>query len=232
MKVSVVMPSVNEAATIGQAIQRAWLAGASQVVVSDGGSVDNTGEIANQHDCTVVTSPRGRGIQLNVGAEQACGDVLLFMHADNWLVVGAIDQIRSAMQNPRVQCGAFRQRIESNGFAYRLLELGNGLRARIRGVPFGDQGIFVRRRLFFDVGGFANVAIMEDVLLMQRLRCRTRPILLNGPIHVSPRRWQQNGVAAQTLRNWLLQVGLGLGIAPNELARFYPNHTHRGERDK
>jgi rSAM/selenodomain-associated transferase 2 len=227
MNVSVVIPTVNESATISQAIQRAWLAGASQVVVSDGGSDDETRAIANQLDCQVVSSPRGRGVQLNVGAEGACGDVLLFLHADNWLVAGAIDQIRLAMRKPCVQCGAFRQRIESAGLAYRLLELGNGLRVRVGGIPFGDQGIFVRRQLFFEVGGFPRVPIMEDVLLMKRLRCRTRPVLLNGPIHVSPRRWQQNGVFRQTVRNWLLQAALSAGIPPNDLARFYPTQTTR-----
>jgi rSAM/selenodomain-associated transferase 2 len=230
MDVSVIIPTLNEAATIRQAIHRAWAAGASQVVVVDGRSEDETYALAGQCDCDAICCNRGRGIQLNAGADLARGEVLLFLHADNWLSAGAVDQIRSTMQNPLVQCGAFRQRIESPDFSFRMVEFGNNLRVRFCGVPFGDQGIFVRHQLFRDVGGFPNVEIMEDMLLMKRIRCRTRPILLPGPLHVSPRRWQQNGVLQQTLRNWTLQVALTLGVAPHDLARYYPAPTAKRDR--
>ena len=226
MNVSVVIPTFNESSTIRAAVERAWLAGADQVVVADGQSEDDTCELARQTACDLICCDRGRGVQLNAGAERAWGEVLLFLHSDNWLPENAIAQIRTAMHSSFVQCGAFRQRIESPHMAYRLLEFGNGLRARVCGVPFGDQGIFLRRERFFSVGGFPNVPIMEDLVLMKRLRWQTRPILLPGPIHVSPRRWQQNGVVGQTVRNWMLQTRYSLGISPTELAKYYPAHSN------
>jgi len=107
------------------------------------------------------------------------------------------------------------------GIAYRLLERGNAVRAARLGLPYGDQGIFLRRSLFDRVGGFAEVAIMEDLLLMKRVRRLTRPVLLRGPLYVSARRWQRNGVVRQTARNWLLVAALHLGAKPERLAAWY-----------
>lgn len=225
MRLSIVIPTLNEAAGIEQNIQRALMLRPIEVVVSDGQSTDGTGDLARSAGATVVTSERGRGGQLNAGARAATGDVLLFLHADCWLESLATEQIEAALRDETVMGGAFRQRIEDERLVFRWLESGNSVRVRWRRMPYGDQGIFVRRSAFESVGGFAEVRLMEDVLLMREFRRRGWRIeLLPGPIHVDPRRWRKHGVLRQTLRNWTLLTGLKLGISPDRLAEYYaPN---------
>jgi len=224
MRVSFVIPALNEAESIARAVDSAWRAGAWETIVADGGSTDDTVTLAKAAGARVVTGARGRAHQQNIGTRAARGDVLLFQHADNWLAPGAVEQIRAALANRRIGGGAFRQRIEAEGSLYRLLERGNAARAARLKLPYGDQGIFVRREVFWAVGGFPDVPIMEDLLLMRKLRRRVGLALLPGPIHVSARRWKRYGVVRQTLRNWALLAAYALGISPEQLARFYARH--------
>lgn len=225
MRLSIVIPTLNEAAGIQQNVLHALALRPIEVVVSDGQSTDGTGELARSAGATVVTSEHGRGRQLNAGARAATGDVLLFLHADCWLESQATEQIEAALRDETVMGGAFRQRIEDERSVFRWLESGNAARVRWRRMPYGDQGIFVRRSAFETIGGFAEVRLMEDVLLMREFRRRGWRIeLLPGPIHVNPRRWLKHGVLRQTLRNWTLLVGLKLGISPDRMAEYYaPN---------
>lgn len=222
VKVSVVIPTLNEAPRIAESIRRAWVAGANEVIVCDGGSRDDTAEIAQQQSCRFVETAQGRAVQQNAGARLATGDVLLFLHADNWLEAGAIDQVRRLLAGRKCICGAFEQRIDAPGRVFRWLERGDALRMRFFGLAYGDQGIFVRREAFDAVGRFPEIPLMEDVRLMRKLRRRGRPVLLPGPIHVSPRRWQEHGVLRQTLRNWSLLLAEKCGVPPQRLARHYP----------
>lgn len=222
MRLSIVIPTLNEATGIEQNIQRALALQPQEVVVSDGQSEDNTADLARSAGVLVVTCERGRGRQLNAGARVATGDVLLFLHADCWLESQAARQIEVALQNETVFGGAFCQRIEHDRTIFRWLEWGNAARVRWRRMPYGDQGIFIRRSAFEALGGFAEVRLMEDVLLMREfLRRGWRIELLPGPIHVDPRRWLKHGVVRQTLCNWMLLMGLRLGISPDRLAEFY-----------
>jgi hypothetical protein len=150
--------------------------------------------------------------------------VLLFLHADCWLAPDAHLQLVEALFDERTLGGAFRQRIEARGLIYRLIERGNAMRVRIRKLPFGDQGIFVRRGIFQELGGFPDVPLMEDVLLMRKLRRLSRIPLLPGPLHVSARRWQKHGPVRQTLRNWSILTAEQLGASPDRLADFYAPH--------
>ena len=221
MEVSVVIPTLNESARISGSVRLAWEAGADEVVVADGGSTDGTTEIAANLKCQLVTSEPSRATQQNVGAEAATGDVLLFLHADNWLPADTISQIRALLANPGIIHGAFRQHIDAPGIGFRALEWGNARRDQWLGLPFGDQGIFVRRYVFFELGEFPRVRLMEDLLLSKRLRRRAWPKLLPGPLHVDARRWIKHGIVRQTLRNWMLLSAYKAGVSPNRLAKFY-----------
>jgi rSAM/selenodomain-associated transferase 2 len=225
VRLSVIIPALNEAACIARAVDSAWRAGACEVLVADGGSSDATQQIAAEHRAHVIDSPPGRAKQQNAAARQASGDVLLFLHADNFLAGDITSQIESALRTSTRQHGALRQRIEADGPVYRLLERSNAERVRWIGLPYGDQAIFLCRDAFFAAGGFADEPIMEDVLLMQRLRRRSWPLLLPGPVHVSARRWQRNGVVGQTLRNWSLLAAFSVGVSPQRLVRYYPRHV-------
>lgn len=226
MRLSIVIPTLNEASGIEQKLRHALALQPQEVIVADGQSEDGTVELARSSGATVVSSERGRGRQLNAGARAATGDVLLFLHADCWLEPQSADQIAVALRDEKVIGGAFQQRIDHDRPIFRWLERGNAARVRWRRMPYGDQGIFVRRSAFESAGGFADVRLMEDVLLMREFRRRGWRIeLLPGPIHVDPRRWLKHGVVRQTLRNWTLLAGLRLGISPDRLAQFYQPAT-------
>lgn len=226
MRLSIVIPTLNEAAGIEQNIWHALALQPQEVIVADGQSTDGTAELAWSAGATVVSSERGRGRQLNAGARVATGDVLLFLHADCWLEPQSADQIAVALRDEKVIGGAFQQRIDHDRPIFRWLERGNAARVRWRRMPYGDQGIFLRQSAFESLSGFAEVRLMEDVLLMREVRRRGWRIeLLPGPLHVDPRRWLKHGVVRQTLRNWTLLAGLRLGISPDRLARFYQPAT-------
>jgi rSAM/selenodomain-associated transferase 2 len=222
VRISVIIPTLNEQSTIVGTIERTQEAGADEIIVVDGGSRDETARLAYDAGCVVLECEPGRAVQQNRGADHASGDVLLFLHADTWPDPTALQQIGQALHDSSVSGGAFRQRIEARGMAYRWLESGNAWRVTWRGLPFGDQGLFLRAETFHQLGRFPEVPLMEDLILAKRLRKITRIRLLPGPLHVSARRWQKYGVIQQTLRNWTLQTAFACGVSPRRLARFYP----------
>jgi rSAM/selenodomain-associated transferase 2 len=224
LRISIVIPTLNEGPRIQRAVASAWDSGADEVIVVDGGSQDDTLEQAQSNATAIVASPPGRAIQQNLGAKAADGDVLLFLHADCQLVPDGCRQIVDQLSASNTTFGAFRQQIDETGWLYSLIQRGNAARVRWLRMAYGDQGIFVKRGAFHEVGGFPQVAIMEDVCLMKKLRRFGRPCLLSGPIHVSARRWRRNGVVLQTARNWCLLTAFHLGVPPAQLQRYYPRH--------
>lgn len=222
---SVIIPALNEAAYIGQTLERLWRGAADEVIVADGGSADATREIASKL-ARVVESPRGRAVQQNHGAAAASGDVLFFLHADCWPEPGWKAEVQSAAQRNGFVAGAFRMRIDGDRHIYRCIERAGDLRVRWFGLPYGDQGIFLRSDLFRELGAFPAVSLMEDLMLMRRVRKLGRVALLDHPIHISPRRWERFGVVRQTMRNWGLTVlAVWADVHPDRLARFYPHVT-------
>jgi rSAM/selenodomain-associated transferase 2 len=221
--ISVVIPTLNESTTIASCLVRLAEQGADEVIVADAASPDGTADLARRSGAVVIESPRGRGVQQNRGAAASTGDVLVFLHADCRLDDGALDRLRRFVaRNPRIPGGCFRMRVDASGIAYRLIDAAAHLRAGVLGVPYGDQGIFATRRAFERVGGFPEVALMDDVFLALRLRRLGRLVLMPDQIHVSPRRWRQAGVVRQTLRNWALTAAAAGGVPVEVLARFYP----------
>lgn len=224
MNVSIVIPALNEAENIQKTILHARSAGVTDIIVSDGGSDDGTPELAAAAGSQIVSGPAGRGIQMNRGAQRAIGEVLFFVHADTWPNRDCVSQIRQVLSTSSVQGGAFRQHIDADGWRYRWLERGNAWRAAWRGLPYGDQGIFLRRSFFDQLGGFPEVRLMEDLMFMQRFRRHSKPVLLDGPLYVNARRWQKHGVLRQTLRNWSLLTAFYFGVSPDKLAAYYRRH--------
>lgn len=222
MDVSVIIPTLNEADGIANVVERARALGAGEIIVVDGGSDDETLSRAAAADRCIV-APRGRAAQQNAGALCSRGNVLLFLHADCWLDPEGFVEMKSALTDDRVVGGCFRQVIEAPGAWYRMLEWGNAQRVRAWKWAYGDQGIFVRRATFDEVGGFPNVALMEDLYFMKSLKQAGRVALLDSRIHVSARRWQRTGPMRQTLRNWGMIALAHSGVSPDSLARFYPD---------
>ena len=214
---------INEAALIESSIDYAWLAGANEVIVADGGSCDETVSIAKDCDCRLVESETGRARQMNAGANAASGDVFLFLHADTRLVEDGCEQIRRLPAG--LSRGGFKQRIESRRIGYRLLELGNNLRARFKGMLYGDQGLFFKRELFQRVGGFPDEPFLEDLILSDTLNEQgERAALLSGPLKIDARRWEKNGIISQTRLNWSIIRAYRRGTTPQQLASRYRRH--------
>ena len=224
VKISIVIPVVNERDLIARSVARAWSAGADQVIVVDGGSTDGTlAQLANL-DCELVHSPAGRAIQMNNGAEGSTGDVLVFLHADNWLEVDSCSQIRTGLVDSEFEFGAFRQRINHDRILFRWVEFGNELRVRWQGLIYGDQAFFITRKRFDLVGGFPQIDLMEDFQLSRTLRMFGKPLLLDGPTIVSARRWLAGGLVRQTIRNWMMCGAYRLGVSPRRLSQRYRRH--------
>jgi hypothetical protein len=218
----VIIPALNEAAVLPRTLEQVAQAEPHEVIVVDGGSDDGTVACAAKW-ARVLVAPRGRAVQQNHGARLASGEILLFLHADCWPEPGWMAAVRRAAARPGFVAGAFRMRIAGERRAYRAIERGGDLRVRWLGMPYGDQGIFLERSLFWSLGGFPEVRLMEDLQLMRRARRRGRVDLLPHRIQVHPRRWERAGVVSQTLRNWYLTaLVVWAGWHPDRLDRFYP----------
>lgn len=222
LRVSIIIPVLNEAPLITEAIEKAWRCGADEVIVADGGSDDATISLAEKANCKLVQSPPGRGQQLNAGAGSATGDVLLFLHVDNSLEQSAADQIRMALGDVQLIGGGFRQRIDSPKTVFRAIEFGNYLRVKTQRLVYGDQGIFIRRLIFEAMGGFPEIPLMEDFAFSQNaFQGRQKPAILEGPLHVNARRWEQRGALKQTIKNWWIALLFRFGASPESLYRRY-----------
>ena len=222
MKLSIVIPTLNEADILGNTLQ-SLKDHTTEIIVVDGGSNDDTVNVALKFSPHVYISNRGRGIQQHIGANQARGDVLLFLHADTLLPVGYQHMIEHAMTLPNVIFGAFLLSIHPPKPAHDLIALMANLRSRILKVPYGDQALFVRRSAYFKVGGFQDWPIMEDVDLVRRLNRVGGFKLAQGFVQTSARRWQKENIVHCTVRNWSLIIRYCLGASPHALARHYPD---------
>ncbi|WP_291128795.1 TIGR04283 family arsenosugar biosynthesis glycosyltransferase [Hydrogenophaga sp.] len=219
---SIVMPALNEAATLAARLQALapWRARGAELIVVDGGSTDGTPAVAQAHADRVLQAPRGRASQLNAGACAARGEVLLFLHADTQLPPEADRRIHEALAAGH-DWGRFDVRIEGR---HPLLPLVAGLmnlRSRCSGIATGDQAIFVRRRVFEALGGCAPLPLMEDIDLSQRLLRVGPPACLRERVLTAGRRWDQHGFWRTVLLMWRLRAAWALGADAEQLARRY-----------
>lgn len=219
--ISVIIPALNEAGTIGKTIERARRAEAVEVIVSDGGSIDSTCEAASGAGAAVVAGGPGRAAQMNAGAALARGQILLFLHADTLLPPGYDALVRDSLEDPSVVAGAFAFRTDGRGPAMRLVEKAANLRSTFLGLPYGDQGLFMERRVFDGAGGFAPLPFMEDFELVRRLRARGRVITLKEHVVTSCRRWRRMGVIRAALLNQFVIAAYLAGVGPRRLGRLY-----------
>ncbi|MBI2924351.1 MAG: TIGR04283 family arsenosugar biosynthesis glycosyltransferase [Verrucomicrobia bacterium] len=220
-RVSVIIPALNEEKHIAVALDSAQRAGPHEIIVVDGGSTDNTAQRAQDLGAIVIRSKRGRAHQMNAGAAWATGSVLLFLHADTLLPPHWPRLVTEALLQPSVAAGAFRLKIGEDFPGKRLVECSANFRSRWLRRPYGDQGLFLRRALFEEIGGFADLPIMEDYELVRRLRRRGRIVIVDEGIVTSGRRWRQLGFLRATLVNKLVIAGYHLGVAPQSLAMLY-----------
>jgi rSAM/selenodomain-associated transferase 2/rSAM/selenodomain-associated transferase 1 len=219
--ISIIIPALNEAECLGQTVAGLIGQPGVEVIVADGGSRDRTVPLATAAGAKVILAPPGRGSQQNAGARAAQGRVLLFLHADTRLPDGFATQIRDALGRPGIAAGAFRFAVDATGWRFRLLEYCTNWRAACFGLPYGDQALFLPAARFQAMGGFREIALLEDLELVRRLRKMGRIALLATPALTSPRRWHRLGWARTTVINQMILLGFFCGLGPDRLARWY-----------
>jgi len=220
-RISVIIPTLNEEAGIAACLDRVRRAPGVEAIVADGGSRDATVEAARRAGAKVIAAPRGRACQMNAGAAASRGEILLFLHADTLLPLGWEAEARRALSRPGVAAGAFTFRLDRRTAGLRFIELCVAWRCRLASMPYGDQGLFLRRGAFLAAGGFPDLPIMEDCELVRRLKKRGRIIVSPAPAITSSRRWQQRGILTTTAFNSLVVVAFYLGCPPSLLRRLY-----------
>lgn len=226
--VSVIIPVLNEessiAATLNRFESQAGPERQFEVVIADGGSRDRTLEIASRFDFAQIIQCQkaNRGWQMNEGADRSTGEILLFIHADVKLPGDALAAIRQALADERISGGCFQIRFPTGvPLSLRLVAWGINLRTRLFKTATGDQAIFLRRRVFDDIGGYKTYPLMEDIALFNDIKRQGEVAILDEEVEISPRRWLHYGVWRTVLLMYLLRFGFWLGVSPENLKRFF-----------
>ncbi len=221
-KISIIIPVLNEAKVIMKTLENIRSHQDVEVVVVDGGSQDKTVQLVQDAGVKIIHSAQaGRSWQMNQGALLATGNILLFLHADTILPQEYEALIVNRFSDSKIVGGAFELKIDLPQFSLRLVETLVNWRSRFFSLPYGDQSIFVKASVFREMGGFANLPIMEDFEFIQRLKKHGKIIIVPEKVITSGRRWQKLGVIKTTWVNQLIIVGYYLGISPITLARWY-----------
>jgi rSAM/selenodomain-associated transferase 2 len=218
--ISVIVPALNEASSI-ESVLRSAVDEDAEILVVDGGSTDGTLEKAAACGARILKGPRGRAVQQNHGAMRARGRVILFLHADTRLPEKYVAHVFETLMDRRVVLGAFGFKTDLRRPFMRFIQLTTHFRSRYLHLPYGDQALFLRREVFEGAGGFPEVPIAEDVLLVRRLSSRGRIAIAPADCITSGRRWAERGLFRTSLMNQVILAGLMLGISRQTLARLY-----------
>ena len=226
MTISVIIPTLNEHSVLAKTLTHTASLGCDEIIVVDGGSTDHTVPTTRAF-CTdvprvrLITAPRGRARQMNEGAKASRGDVLLFLHADTQLPQDPGRLIESAFADPAVVGGRFDVRFASSSLWSRIISAFMNRRSRLTGISTGDQALFVRRQVFEQLGGFADIPLMEDIDFSRRLKQAGRIATLRETVTTSFRRWETQGPLRTILLMWTLRFLYWAGVSPDRLQHFY-----------
>jgi len=222
-RLSVVVPALNEAAGIEATLDALapLRARGHEVIVVDGGSNDDTAARARAKGALVLGAPRGRASQMNAGAARTHHDTLVFLHADSRLPADADRQVLAGLAASGRAWGRFDVAIAGRSPWLGVVASFMNRRSRLTGIATGDQAMFVRRDAFRRVGGFPEIALMEDIELSRRLKRLSPPLCLAACAVTSGRRWEAQGVWRTILRMWRLRLAYFLGADPERLRRAY-----------
>lgn len=220
---SIIVPVLNEAALLPDLLAQlqSFRDRGCEVIIVDAGSDDGSAALVRKREFTCLMAPRGRAFQMNAGAAQAHGDVLLFLHADTVLPPAADRLVHDALTRSGSGWGRFDLQIEGKSRMLPVVAWAINQRSRLTGIATGDQALFVRRSLFVTIGAFPRQPLMEDVELCKRLRRISRPACIHVKVTTSGRRWEARGVWPTIMLMWRLRLAYWLGVPAERLARHY-----------
>jgi uncharacterized protein len=228
-KISIIIPTLNEALNLERSLQSISTnlqnpAQNIEIIIVDGGSSDQTLAIASKFkEVKTISATLGRANQMNLGASAATGEILVFLHADTILPWGFEAIVQQILTKPQIIAGAFKLQIDDRDWRLRLVEWGINWRSQYLQLPYGDQAIFIKSATFQNLGGFAQLPIMEDFELILRLKTMGKIAIAAQSVTTSARRWQKLGIFRTTLINQIIIMGYFLGIKPTRLASWYHN---------
>jgi len=219
--ISIVIPVLNEEKKLPDLLShlQQFRKQGHELIVVDGGSHDNSLMLAQEYADSVIVSIAGRAVQMNSGASVAKGDVFLFLHSDTVLPDNALELISNHFKKPF--WGRFDVRLSSDKFIFRIIERFINLRSRLTSINTGDQAIFIDSQLFHSMGGFPEIALMEDIAISKKLKNIVSPICLKQKVITSSRRWESRGIVATVLLMWKLRLYYFFGVSPDKLNRLY-----------
>ncbi len=221
MKTSIIIPTLNEARYLSETLAQIKQLSPHEIIISDGGSNDNTLKIASKFTQNLIKGSAGRALQMNAGAQVATGDLLLFLHADSYIERASYQKMLAAMKKTEVLGGAFSLLIDSDRWALQIINQFANLRSRYLGRAYGDQAFFVKKHVFQEMKGFTEFPICEDLDFYKRLKFLGPVVLLKEEVLTSPRRWVNEGIWFTTIRNILIATLFELGFPPRILTKWY-----------
>ena len=231
MPISVIIPTLNEERTIMVTLAHTATLGFDELIVVDGGSLDQTPVLVEsyrrrtqspaQSPVRLVTAPCGRARQMNEGAKASGGEILLFLHADTQLPVDAKTMIDTTLADQRMVGGQFDVRFDRPSMWGTIISRMMNWRSRLSGIATGDQALFVRRPIFEQMGGFADMPLMEDIEFSRRLKRKGATAALTATVTTSFRRWEQHGPLRTILLMWTIRFLYWVGISPSHLVEWY-----------
>lgn len=221
IQLSVIIPILNESKTIIaqlQCLQKKIKSSSAnvEIIVVDGGSDDSSAQLATPYADIVLSSARGRALQMNAGATVASGDSLLFLHSDT-----VLPDVPFPFLHNNFSWGFYYVRLSGASLWFRIIETMICLRSRLTRVATGDQCLFIKTSVFKELQGFASIPLMEDVEISKRLRKKYIPMIVQSPVVTSSRRWEKKGMIKTILLMWLLRALYFFGVSPEKLHRYY-----------
>jgi len=222
-KISVIIPALNEADYIKQTLQsvQSLREKGHEVIVVDGGSNDETCDMASEMADQFITLSPGRAIQMNAGAKKATGDIFVFLHADTILPDSAEHKILAIAADKLYFWGRFKVRLSGKHWLFRIIECCMNIRTRLTGIVTGDHSLFISKQLFEKIDGFSEIELMEDIVISRKLKKISYPLCLSETVTTSSRRWEKHGIIRTILQMWWLRFKFILGAASLALARQY-----------
>lgn len=221
LHISIIIPALNEEHHLPGLLTRLKRHEGLEVIVADGGSTDRTLEIASRFNARIIKALPGRGSQQNAGARAASHDILMFLHCDTKLPENFPATVCNVLNQDNTAAGSFRLKINAHEHVFRLVEWGANLRSRLFGLPYGDQALFMKKKLFDKAGGFPDQPLLEDLAIVRKLKQIGKIRIAPESVVTSARRWRQKGVMRTTVINQLILLGFLCGIDPAKLARLY-----------